>query len=943
MPESGGSYGDLSTAKAEQVFAALTGGAENNARTMVKGAEWISFAGGKTDTDPGETFGYYKFAGTWFYVLKPDPKGVRDQLGTEVTKMFDSVNAISGGDWISGSVDTKSLSRAKAAFDYLTVWMGWEHLVFQAKHKTLTSTNKDFKGKAAYVIGGLVGQDAAYLKDLYDQLTTAPTPSTLLFNLRNAIIGYQNAMAAALTGFYADANHDPMVLATSARNTAYDYLQKNGLIAPMGTSPSGDKNWSDEEVEQKLAAFTATMSGGLTGTRTFTGNLMTPGPWQQMNQWVSDEWTKVWEKYFDSEAVRTSITNLNTAFTNFNGQVMTLLEPTKPAPVPYTAPTPKGPEGGNTGNDDWWKKYLEKNPPGGPPPGGGPNPGDGNAGGNGPNTPDWLKNLFGDGNGNGNGSGNGNGTGGPGNGSIGGGNGGPETVFATGGPNDGTGGGNGNGPENLFATGGPGDGTGGGNGNGPENLFETPNPGDGNAGTGNGTGPAFIPPVTSGVGIGNSATTSTKNPDGSTTLSDGTVIDGDGEIHRPDGTTIDDGTVTLPDGSLVPTESTTTLPDGTTIDPDGTTTLPDGTTIDADGNITYPDGTTDDGAAGQDQTLSTFGAADDGTFGAADDTTFAAADAGPIPGDGTVGPGDGEAFAGPDTTTFGDGATVDDDGTTLADGTRIEDDGTTRFPDGTEVSGDGEVTLSDGTRIDDGTITYPDGSVGEVGPDGVTLPDGTVVGGDGSVTLPDGSVVAPDGTTTLPDGTVVDGDGGATLPDGTTVDGDGTVTLPDGTEIPLGGGNASGGGGPAGAGGPGAGSVGGGGPGVSGSGTGAPVSVGMPAGAGAAGAGTPLSATPASAGGAPFFPPMMGGMGGMGGGLNGNSGRERERQTWLSEDEKVWGTDPKVGPSVIGRVDDEDDFADFGGAGTSGDADTPLVGPVRRRDTRTVGGNAGGN
>ena len=37
--------------------------------------------------------------------------------------------------------------------------------------------------------------------------------------------------------------------------------------------------------------------------------------------------------------------------------------------------------------------------------------------------------------------------------------------------------------------------------------------------------------------------------------------------------------------------------------------------------------------------------------------------------------------------------------------------------------------------------------------------------------------------------------------------------------------------------------------------------------------------------------------------------QERERTTWLAEDEDVWGTDPTVGPAVIGRdfFDDEDD------------------------------------
>ena len=46
----------------------------------------------------------------------------------------------------------------------------------------------------------------------------------------------------------------------------------------------------------------------------------------------------------------------------------------------------------------------------------------------------------------------------------------------------------------------------------------------------------------------------------------------------------------------------------------------------------------------------------------------------------------------------------------------------------------------------------------------------------------------------------------------------------------------------------------------------------------------------------PMMPPMTGGQGG-------NKDQERERTTWLSEDEEVWGTDACVGVGVIGRPD----------------------------------------
>jgi len=66
--------------------------------------------------------------------------------------------------------------------------------------------------------------------------------------------------------------------------------------------------------------------------------------------------------------------------------------------------------------------------------------------------------------------------------------------------------------------------------------------------------------------------------------------------------------------------------------------------------------------------------------------------------------------------------------------------------------------------------------------------------------------------------------------------------------------------------------------------------------------------------GVPFFPPMMGGMGGG----QGEKPQERERQTWLSEDEAVWGTDVDAGPGVIGGLDDVDDVEDVFAASLPG-------------------------
>jgi len=91
----------------------------------------------------------------------------------------------------------------------------------------------------------------------------------------------------------------------------------------------------------------------------------------------------------------------------------------------------------------------------------------------------------------------------------------------------------------------------------------------------------------------------------------------------------------------------------------------------------------------------------------------------------------------------------------------------------------------------------------------------------------------------------------------------------------------------------------GGGPAGTGAGLGlAGLSGGSPGASGAAGA----PGSESGVGGVPFFPPMMGGAGAGAG----EKPQERERQTWLSEDEAVWGTAVDAGSGVIGRLEDDD-------------------------------------
>jgi hypothetical protein len=91
---------------------------------------------------------------------------------------------------------------------------------------------------------------------------------------------------------------------------------------------------------------------------------------------------------------------------------------------------------------------------------------------------------------------------------------------------------------------------------------------------------------------------------------------------------------------------------------------------------------------------------------------------------------------------------------------------------------------------------------------------------------------------------------------------------------------------------------------------------GTPGGNGLDGVNGGTNAAGQAGGGMPMMPymPGMGGAPGMGGGTQ---NRDRQRNTWLKEDEKVWGTDPDCGPAVIGRrrkpgQTDEDEYPTIG-------------------------------
>ncbi|MGW1835230.1 WXG100 family type VII secretion target [Streptomyces sp. NPDC002067] len=88
--------------------------------------------------------------------------------------------------------------------------------------------------------------------------------------------------------------------------------------------------------------------------------------------------------------------------------------------------------------------------------------------------------------------------------------------------------------------------------------------------------------------------------------------------------------------------------------------------------------------------------------------------------------------------------------------------------------------------------------------------------------------------------------------------------------------------------------------------------------------------------GVPLFPPMANGMGGG----KGQENQERERTTWLAEDAAVWGTDPELAPTVLGRPGTAL-FADTAYLGET-DEWQPADGPYGGRPGTSGGGSRAG-
>ena len=253
-----------------------------------------------------------------------------------------------------------------------------------------------------------------------------------------------------------------------------------------------------------------------------------------------------------------------------------------------------------------------------------------------------------------------------------------------------------------------------------------------------------------------------------------------------------------------------------------------------------------------------------------------------------------------------------------------------------DASGDPLDVPAGSTIGPDGEVIGPNGSP-VLGANGqpITVPEGSTLqsnGAGGNVVVPQGSKINPNGTVTAPDGKeVLDSNGNPlVLAKGSTIGADGTVLGPDGKTVPLdsqlltdqeqalanqtgstvldgvggsplsgsvptvGGAQITGGGSVLSQDAIARGAV----PGSTFAGTGTTQSV-QTTGGSAAGDGAATSTTTASEEESGMDMPMMPGMGG--GGMGQQNGQDRQRTTWLAEEEEVWGTEIDAVSGTIGR------------------------------------------
>ncbi|MDI2027553.1 hypothetical protein QFW96_02970 [Saccharopolyspora sp. TS4A08] len=388
MPENADLSGPSSDWTFFQALNALTGKGPD-LKSKAEGIKWFEVAGGGDggaggkDADftgdklkedltnrvaPTEDLTYTAFDRVYYRVNRNT--AATDAWTQAINDAGTIVEEMSSGK--SGTLDLPTLRQAQDLVGKYEKWLEGTGTDFRAWAKSLDSEDSGFSGKAASVIQGRMDQNADKLEGLHEQLTIdrGVAVSVALKNLGDKMEAAIKGLAEAFYDFRSRALYAPNNKRVDYENQLYDFLTNGvGLVkgAPNYQLDGKSTSEAQEYINTSLASFKE-------------GNLVTAGPWDKMNTEISN--AALTELKTLDTAAAAALKPLEEELKYTQSAIKELTEPEASAPnTPPTTPPPNGdtnippPPGGDTNIPPPPGGDTNVPPPGGdtnvPPPGGG--------------------------------------------------------------------------------------------------------------------------------------------------------------------------------------------------------------------------------------------------------------------------------------------------------------------------------------------------------------------------------------------------------------------------------------------------------------------------------------------------------------------------------------------------------------------------------------------
>ncbi|MBK1787785.1 hypothetical protein [Prauserella cavernicola] len=304
----------------------------------------------------GDAYSYHAWE-KWYISVYKDQAKV-DAWTNGLDELNDVVDQLKDGK--AGLMDVSKLWDSKAAVDHYVNWLNANHEVLQGWSQKLNSDDSAFKGKAAYAIRQQVLQFANTLEDLRMQIVDERQTSQGIADIANALSRFAQGMSEA---WYQYSNQlrtllqdtmsavignvrtyiRGMGLVHGTPNYALDILSnKNSRDLALSYIEGVVKNYSSSAntapVFTEKTLLGIPIGAEVTGTNTFTpaplppgfpelsGPLDSPGTWGTINKHISDHLLEKLES-LDTSA-RDLMTTLDTEYQRSKGPLEDIVPPT---------------------------------------------------------------------------------------------------------------------------------------------------------------------------------------------------------------------------------------------------------------------------------------------------------------------------------------------------------------------------------------------------------------------------------------------------------------------------------------------------------------------------------------------------------------------------------------------------------------------------------------